>query len=64
MSQNSMRLRWSSEEVDQRLKQIMLQIHDAGVKYGRRSDGYVDYVKGSNVAGFLRVADAMLDLGY
>ncbi|MFC1611085.1 NADP-specific glutamate dehydrogenase [Myxococcota bacterium] len=64
MSQNSMRLRWSSEEVDERLKEIMRQIHEAGVRYGRRNDGYIDYVKGSNIAGVVRVAEAMLDLGY
>jgi glutamate dehydrogenase (NADP+) len=63
MSQNSMRLRWSAEEVDQRLHQIMLRIHDACVEYGKGPDGFVNYVKGANVAGFLRVANAMLDQG-
>lgn len=64
MSQNSMKLSWPKEEVDARLKHIMQAIHEAGVKYGKREDGYIDYVKGSNIAGFKKVADAMLDLGY
>jgi glutamate dehydrogenase (NADP+) len=63
MSQNSMRLRWSAEEVDQRLHQIMLRIHESCVQYGKGPDGLVNYVKGANVAGFLRVANAMLDQG-
>jgi glutamate dehydrogenase (NADP+) len=64
MSQNSMKLRWTAEEVDEKLKRIMKHVHDAGIEHGRRSDGYIDYLKGSNVAGFLRVADAMLDQGF
>lgn len=64
MSQNSMKLSWPQEEVDARLKHIMIAIHEAGLKYGKREDGYIDYVKGSNIAGFKKVADAMLDLGY
>jgi glutamate dehydrogenase (NADP+) len=64
MSQNSMKLSWPKEEVDARLKHIMVAIHEAGLKYGKREDGYIDYVKGSNIAGFKKVADAMLDLGY
>lgn len=64
MAQNSMRIRWTAEEVDQKLRQIMLSIHQAGVEHGRQKDGSIDYVKGSNIAGFVRVADAMLDLGY
>lgn len=64
MSQNSMKLSWPMEEVDARLKHIMVAIHEAGLKYGKRADGYIDYVKGSNIAGFKKVADAMLDLGY
>lgn len=64
MSQNSMKLSWSKEEVDTKLKQIMVAIHEAGLKYGKREDGYIDYVKGSNIAGFKKVADAMIDLGY
>ncbi len=63
MSQNSMRLRWSAEEVDQRLHQIMLRIHESCVQYGKGPDGFVNYVKGANIAGFLRVANAMLDQG-
>ncbi len=63
MSQNSLRLNWTREEVDQRLHAIMNDIHAACVKYGKDGDGYVDYVKGANVAGFVKVADAMLDQG-
>ena len=63
MSQNSLRLNWTSEEVDQKLHQIMNDIHEACVKYGSDDDGYVDYVKGANIAGFVKVADAMLAQG-
>jgi glutamate dehydrogenase (NADP+) len=63
MSQNSMKINWSREEVDKRLHQIMTQIHASCVKHGTRPDGYVDYVKGANIAGFLKVANAMLDQG-
>lgn len=63
MSQNSIRLNWSRKEVDERLHQIMKNIHQACVKYGTEADGYVNYVKGANIAGFLKVADAMLDQG-
>lgn len=63
MSQNSMRYSWTSEEVDAKLHRIMKDIHDACVKYGTGADGYVNYVKGANIAGFVKVADAMLDLG-
>ena len=63
MSQNSLRLSWSSEEVDERLKSIMLNIHASCVKYGAEQDGFVDYVKGANIAGFVKVADAMLAQG-
>lgn len=63
MSQNSMRFNWTSEEVDARLHQIMKDIHEACVKHGRSPDGNVDYVKGANIAGFVKVADAMLDQG-
>jgi len=63
MSQNSMRLRWTASEVDDKLKHIMHDIHAACVQYGRNADGSVNYVKGANVAGFLRVANAMLDQG-
>lgn len=63
MSQNSLRLSWSREEVDGRLLDIMKDIHRACVKYGTGSDGYVDYVKGANIAGFVKVADSMIDQG-
>ena len=63
MSQNSLRLSWTREEVDGRLNKIMDDIHESCVKYGTQSDGYVDYVKGANVAGFVKVADAMLAQG-
>ena len=63
MSQNSLRLSWTSEEVDERLKRIMLDIHASCVKYGSDASGYVDYVKGANIAGFVKVADAMLAQG-
>jgi glutamate dehydrogenase (NADP+) len=63
MSQNAMKLSWSSEEVDARLHQIMKDIHQQCVIYGKNPDGYVDYVKGANVAGFLKVANSMVDQG-
>ncbi|MFN8324275.1 MAG: NADP-specific glutamate dehydrogenase [Flavobacteriaceae bacterium] len=63
MSQNSLRLSWTREEVDERLKRIMSDIHESCVKYGSDGSGYVDYVKGANVAGFVKVADAMLAQG-
>ncbi|WP_136667280.1 NADP-specific glutamate dehydrogenase [Flavobacterium sp. H122] len=63
MSQNSLRLSWTREEVDQRLQRIMSDIHEACVTYGKDSNGYVDYVKGANIAGFVKVADAMLAQG-
>jgi len=63
MSQNSMKLSWSRKEVDHRLHEIMCNIHSQCVKHGKRPDGYVDYVKGANIAGFLKVANAMLDMG-
>ncbi len=63
MTQNSMRLSWSSEEVDLKLKTIMQNIHQTCIKYGKQSDGYIDYVKGANIAGFVKVADAMLAQG-
>ena len=63
MSQNSLRLSWSAEEVDNRLHGIMVSIHEACVKYGTQEDGHVDYVKGANIAGFVKVADAMIDQG-
>ena len=63
MSQNSLRMNWTAEEVDQRLHKIMNDIHEACVEYGTQDDGYVDYVKGANIAGFVKVADAMLAQG-
>jgi glutamate dehydrogenase (NADP+) len=63
MSQNSLRLAWTSEEVDEKLKRIMLDIHASCVQYGADADGHVDYVKGANIAGFVKVADAMLAQG-
>ncbi len=63
MSQNSMKLNWTAAEVDQKLHQIMINIHAACIKYGKEPDGYVNYVKGANIAGFLKVANAMLDQG-
>ena len=63
MSQNSLRLSWTAEEVDERLKNIMLAIHASCVQYGTDENGYVDYVKGANIAGFVKVADAMLAQG-
>jgi glutamate dehydrogenase (NADP+) len=63
MSQNSMRISWPRDEVDRRLHEIMRNIHDSCVRYGRDKDGYINYVKGANIAGFVKVADAMLDLG-
>lgn len=63
MSQNSLRLNWTSEEVDGKLLNIMNDIHSACVAYGKNSDGSVDYVKGANIAGFVKVADAMMAQG-
>ena len=63
MTQNSIRLKWTPEEVDQKLHQIMEDIHAACVKYGTEADGYVNYVKGANIAGFIKVADAMMSQG-
>ncbi|MCF6295648.1 MAG: NADP-specific glutamate dehydrogenase [Flavobacteriaceae bacterium] len=63
MSQNSLRINWTREEVDERLKKIMADIHDSCIKFGKQDDGYIDYVKGANIAGFVKVADAMLAQG-
>jgi len=63
MSQNSLRMNWTREEVDAKLHTIMVDIHHSCQKYGTESDGYVNYVKGANIAGFVKVADAMLDQG-
>ncbi len=64
MSQNAMHLSWSAEEVDERLYSIMVKIHQACVTEGREADGYINYVKGANIAGFKKVADTMVQLGY
>ena len=63
MSQNSLRLSWTRKEVDEKLKDIMEDIHDSCVKYGKNDDGSIDYVRGANIAGFVKVADAMLAQG-
>nr|MBC8486151.1 glutamate dehydrogenase [Bacteroidota bacterium] len=63
MSQNSMRYSWSREEVDNKLHNIMKDIHANCVKYGKEDDGYVNYVNGANLGGFVKVADAMLAQG-
>jgi glutamate dehydrogenase (NADP+) len=63
MSQNSLRFNWTAAEVDEKLHNIMVSIHTACVKYGADANGYVDYVKGANIAGFVKVADAMIDQG-
>ena len=63
MTQNAMRLTWSSEEVDAKLHGIMGNIHEQCVKYGKQPDGYIDYVKGANIAGFMKVANAMMAQG-
>ncbi len=62
-TQNAMKLNWPAEEVEEKLHQIMKNIHEACKKYGEQEDGYIDYVKGANVAGFIKVADAMIDQG-
>ena len=63
MTQNSLRFNWTREEVDTKLKDIMYEIHDSCIKYGKDDDGYIDYVRGANIAGFVKVADAMLAQG-
>lgn len=63
MAQNSQKLNWSAEEVDRKLKEIMTDIHSQCVKYGKESDGYINYVRGANVAGFMKVAKAMMAQG-
>ncbi len=63
MTQNSIRLHWTAKEVDEKLHHIMSSIHEQCVKYGTEADGYIDYVKGANIAGFMKVAKAMLDQG-
>jgi glutamate dehydrogenase (NADP+) len=63
MAQNSMKINWSRAEVDDRLHHIMTNIHESCVRYGTNDDGYVDYVRGANIAGFLKVANSMVDQG-
>jgi glutamate dehydrogenase (NADP+) len=63
MSQNSLRINWTRDEVDARLKKIMADIHDSCIEFGREENGYIDYVRGANIAGFVKVADAMLAQG-
>ena len=63
MTQNSMRLPWSREEVDERLRIIMKNIHSTCVRYGKQDDGFINYVKGANIGGFVKVANAMVDQG-
>ena len=63
MTQNAMKLSWTTEEVDAKLHHIMSSIHHACIKYGTEDDGYINYVKGANIAGFLKVANAMMDQG-
>ena len=63
MTQNSLRYNWTREEVDEKLKEIMAEIHQACIEYGSEENGYIDYVKGANIAGFVKVADAMLAQG-
>ena len=63
MTQNASHISWGEKEVDDRLHFIMKSIHEACVKYGERPDGSVDYVKGANIAGFMKVANAMLEQG-
>ncbi len=62
-TQNAMMLSWPAEEVEEKLHQIMKNIHEQCKKYGEDEDGYIDYVKGANIAGFIKVADAMIDQG-
>lgn len=63
MSQNSQRLNWTRPEVDEKLQKIMQSIHMQCAKYGKDETGYIDYVKGANIAGFVKVGDAMIDQG-
>lgn len=63
MSQNAMHMQWSAEEVDKRLHEIMNNIHGQCIRYGKGKDGYINYVKGANVAGFMKVAHAMMAQG-
>ena len=63
MTQNSIRMAWSAEELEARLREIMRKIHQRCAYYGAEPSGYMNYVKGANIAGFIKVADAMLAYG-
>ena len=63
MTQNSIRQKWTAEEVDAQLHRIMKDIHSACLEHGVQDDGYVNYVKGANISGFMKVANSMLDQG-
>ncbi len=63
MTQNSMRLSWTREQVDKELHTIMINIHKTCEKYGTEKDGFINYVKGANIGGFVKVADAMIAQG-
>ena len=63
MTQNSIRQKWTAEEVDSHLRRIMGDIHASCLKYGTEENGYINYVKGANIAGFIKVANAMVDQG-
>jgi glutamate dehydrogenase (NADP+) len=63
MSQNSMRIDWTREEIDARLNQIMINIHNSCVKFGKEPDGKINYIKGANIGGFVKVAEAMIAQG-
>ena len=63
MTQNSIRLSWTHEEVDEKLKSIMTNIHAMCLKHGKEADGYINYMKGANIAGFVKVANAMMAQG-
>ena len=63
MTQNSMRLSWSRDELNTHLRQVMRDIHNRCVQYGAEGDHYVNYLKGANLAGFVKVADAMVSYG-
>lgn len=63
MTQNSQKLNWTAEEVDAKLHQIMSSIHHACLEYGTEKDGYINYMKGANIAGFMKVAKSMVEQG-
>ena len=63
MTQNAMHIYWSAEEVDERLHAIMKDVHEQCLAYGKQADGYINYVRGANIAGFMKVANAMIGQG-